>query len=224
MAVDQINHEDSLKYWQGINADVEGMLGGFACISKIDLRGSKRFICKVHDGARSGQKMKRALDCGAGIGRITRGILLEIADTVDIVEPIIKFTKVLEGIDGVGRIFNVGLENWSPDTALRYDLIWNQWCLGHLTDVQLVAHLRRSANFLTDDGLIIVKENLSSISDDVFDEVDSSVTRTDEKFRELFGQANLQLKDTEIQSGFPKELYSVRTYALVPKALQGVCT
>ncbi|SZF04270.1 unnamed protein product [Blumeria hordei] len=221
MAADQINHEDSLKYWQGINADVEGMLGGFSCISKIDLRGSKRFLSKVHDRARSGKKMNRVLDCGAGIGRITQGLLLEIADTVDIVEPIIKFTKVLEGIDGVGRIFNVGLENWSPDTALRYDLIWNQWCLGHLTDVQLVSHLRRSANILTDNGLIIVKENLSSISDDVFDEVDSSITR---QFRELFGQANLQIKDTEIQSGFPKELYSVRTYALVPKALQGVCT
>ena len=74
--------------------------------------------------------------------------------------------------------------------------------------------------------------------DDLFDELDSSVTRydyavfliklrvevltcggfrRDEKFRELFEQANMKIRRTEIQKGMPDGIYPVRTYALQPK-------
>jgi protein N-terminal methyltransferase len=105
--------------------------------------------------------------------------LLKIAETVDIVEPISKFSDNLRGKDGIGNIFNVGLEDWSPESSpeTKYDLIWNQWCLGHLTDAQLVTYLGKCGHALKDEGLVIVKENLSTNGEDVFDELDSSVTR-----------------------------------------------
>jgi len=113
------------------------------------------------------------------IGRITEGLLLGLAETVDIVEPIAKFSDTLKGKEGVGRVFNVGLEEWSPEGSgeLKYDLIWNQWCLGHLTDTQLVTYLEKCQKGLKKEGWIIVKENLSTSGEDVFDETDSSVTR-----------------------------------------------
>lgn len=123
---------------------------------------------------------------GRRIGRITQGLLLEIADTVDVVEPIAKFTDALQGRPGVGRIYNVGLEEWRPEDAedgVVYDLIWNQWCLGHLTDQQLSAYLRRCGTALRRgedgkvEGVIFVKENLSTAGEDLFDAQDSSVTR-----------------------------------------------
>jgi protein N-terminal methyltransferase len=40
--------------------------------------------------------------------------------------------------------------------------------------------------------------------------------RMDGKFREIFQRAALNLKRTELQKGFPKELYPVRMYALQP--------
>lgn len=40
--------------------------------------------------------------------------------------------------------------------------------------------------------------------------------RCDEKFRNIFELAGMQIKKTEIQKGLPKELYPVRIYALVP--------
>jgi hypothetical protein len=85
----------------------------------------------------------------------------------------------LKGKAGIGEIFNVGLEDWSPQESeeLKYDLIWNQWCLGHLTDAQLTTYLEKCQKVVKTDGLIIVKENMSTIGGDVFDEVDSSVTR-----------------------------------------------
>lgn len=113
------------------------------------------------------------------IGRITEGLLLGIATTVDIVEPITKFADNLMGKDGIGKIFNIGLEDWSPEQSpdAKYDLIWNQWCLGHLTDLQLQSYLEKCAKAINVDGLIVVKENLSTSGEDLFDELDSSVTR-----------------------------------------------
>lgn len=112
------------------------------------------------------------------IGRITEGLLLSIAQEVDVVEPIPKFTQDLAKKPGVRRVFNVGLEEWSPADGDRYDLMWNQWCLGHLTDDQLTQYLVRSKAVLAPgDGLIVVKENVTSNDVEIFDEQDSAVTR-----------------------------------------------
>ena len=97
---------------------------------------------------------------------------------VDVVEPIAKFTEELSKKNGVRQVFNVGLEEWQPCEDVEYGLIWNQWCVGHLTDAQLVQYLERCKTVLTPgDGLIVVKENLSTSGVDLFDDQDSSVTR-----------------------------------------------
>lgn len=66
MADAQINHQDARNYWQGIDADVNGMLGGFPYISRVDLQGSKNFLAKLGVGGKSKKKVDRAVDCGAG--------------------------------------------------------------------------------------------------------------------------------------------------------------
>ncbi len=108
--------------------------------------------------------------------------MLGIAETVDVVEPIAKFSDALKGKDGVGRIWNVGLEDWDfggddVHESMKYDLIWNQWCLGHLTDAQLIEYLKKCGKAIVAGGWIIVKENMSTMNEDYFDETDSSVTR-----------------------------------------------
>ncbi|RKF63833.1 Alpha N-terminal protein methyltransferase 1 [Erysiphe neolycopersici] len=214
MADARINQHDARRYWQGIDADNGGMLGGYGYISGIDLRGSRNFVQRL-DLSFNGAKLSRAVDCGAGIGRITKGLLLDIATAVDIVEPIDKFSNAIKGTPGIDEIFNCGLEDWLP--THNYNLIWNQWCLGYLNDAQLLAHLKKCVRVLEPDGLIIVKENISTSQADVFDDIDSSVTRTDKKFLEIFDQSGLKIKRAEIQNGFPKGLYPVKMYALLPK-------
>ncbi|KAH6687394.1 alpha-N-methyltransferase NTM1 [Plectosphaerella plurivora] len=209
-----ISADDGRAYWQSIDADVQGMLGGFAYISRADLQGSRAFLAKLGIGAKSGLRtVARILEGGAGIGRITEGLLLDVASHVDVVEPIAKFTEKLAARPDVS-VTNVGLEEWVPEDQTTYNVIWNQWCVGHLTDEQLVAYLRRCRSALAPDGFIVVKENQSSSGADIFDDVDSSVTRTDEKFREIFKQAGLSLIKTEPQHGFPKTIMPVRMYAL----------
>lgn len=118
----------------------------------------------------------RTLTTSDSIGRITEGLLLDVAKHVDVVEPIAKFTEKLAARADVD-VANVGLEEWMPLDGVVYDVVWNQWCVGHLTDEQLGAYLRRCRGALAPDGFIVVKENLARGAEDLFDEVDSSVTR-----------------------------------------------
>ncbi len=113
------------------------------------------------------------------IGRVTEGLLLDgIATQVDVIEPIAKFTVGLQDKSGVRTIFNMGLEDWQPSEGVQYDLIWVQWCVGHLTDEQLVQFLKRCKSTLNPEvGVIVVKENNSTGGEDVFDPLDSAVTR-----------------------------------------------
>jgi hypothetical protein len=63
-----INTEDGLRYWEGIQPDDNGMLGGFAYISKVDLQGSRNFLAKLGIG-RAGKGLRSvesALEGGAG--------------------------------------------------------------------------------------------------------------------------------------------------------------
>ncbi|RSL89912.1 hypothetical protein CEP51_000980 [Fusarium floridanum] len=216
-----ISMEDGKKYWEGIEADVNGMLGGIPSVTRIDLQGSRTFLARLGIGIKTGRKMvSRALEGGAGIGRVTEGLLTQVAEVVDIIEPITKFTDVLQGKPGVGNIFNVGLEGWKPEDGVKYDLIWTQWCVGHLPDDLLVEYFERCKSALAPDGVIVIKENLSTNGVDVFDDLDSSVTREDEKFLALFKQAGLQVVRSDIQRGFPMvgntALMPVKMYALKP--------
>jgi len=237
---------DALAYWESINADDNGMLGGYPQVSRIDIQGSSTFLAKLRrlDSEKSNATtsgtpssslpFERAVDCGAGIGRITLNLLIHQARTIDIVEPVAKFTDALaaafsaqtestniNGTTGtLGAIHNLGLEDFHP-VPTSYDLIWNQWCVGQLTDTQLIAYLKRCATALRPGGWIVVKENMSSRipgpgEQDIFDATDSSVTRGDGSFRRIFAQAGLEVKATEVQKGMPRELFPVRAYGLRP--------
>ena len=222
----------ALEYWSNVSADNEGMLGGYPEISRIDLQGSRNFLSKLKRSAKLPvtKPLARAVDCGAGVGRVTRGFLVHVADVIDVVEPVRKFTREIEEGEAfealrregkIGDVMTVGLEAWDPEAKGRkYDLVWIQWCMGQLKDEQVVECLRRCQPALADRGWIVVKENLTTSAEDAdeYDETDSSVTRSDQKFRALFEQAGLRIVSTELQRGFPKKLglFPVRTYALRP--------
>src|SRR5436190_6784647 len=157
----KIDQASSIKYWSSVTPNVNGMLGGFPEISRIDLRGSAAFLAKIRRLRPSigSNGLQLGVDCGAGIGRVTEGFLCKVCDIVDIVEPVEKFATVVQdgklNRDGkIGDIYVTGLENWTPNKT--YDLIWNQWCLGHLTDQQLVEYLVKCRSALSENGLLVV--------------------------------------------------------------------
>ncbi|EED11635.1 conserved hypothetical protein [Talaromyces stipitatus ATCC 10500] len=217
-----IDHTSSMRYWNKTPATVNAMLGdlgSFSWYSRIDLRGSANFLAKVRRLVPSTMTQKRfklGVDCGAGIGRVTSGLLQQVCEVVDAVEPVENFASLLRQAPlnehgSVGDIYVTGLENWYP--TKKYDLIWY---------TQLTEYLVRCRAALTETGIMIIKENISSdpAGNDMYDDLDSSVTRSDRKFREKFKESGMTLVTSEIQGGFPKKykLLPVRSYALRPQA------
>lgn len=77
-------YADALSYWSNLPPTVDTMLGGFAYISDTDVKGSTKFIKKLMSQHKVGST--RALDCGAGIGRVSKNLLLPLFGTVDMLE------------------------------------------------------------------------------------------------------------------------------------------
>jgi protein N-terminal methyltransferase len=78
-----------VKYWDQQAASIDGVLGGYGEVHARDIEDSRRFLLShmppIVRGAEG--KPTRALDCGAGIGRVARELLLEHFDRTDLVEP-----------------------------------------------------------------------------------------------------------------------------------------
>ena len=100
------------------------------------------------NSARAERRLCRALDCGAGIGRVTKNVLLIAFDTVDMAELSERSLAAAPAYVGrdferVERTYCVRLQDFVPDAGREYDVVWLQWIVGHLLDDDLVALLSR---------------------------------------------------------------------------------
>ncbi|KAJ7235462.1 DUF858-domain-containing protein [Mycena haematopus] len=268
--------EDGIAYWETQAASLDGVLGGFGSgsLPRIDSLGSRLFLlhllpelCTVPSALRPlnpPARRTRALDVGAGIGRVTADVLLYLVDDVVLLEPVTHFVHEaltraraslvptpghrpwtglaaaatsVTFLQGTLQDFDPALPHratmldrigFTPpadaliDEALSlFDVIWCQWCLGHLSDPGLAAFLRRSKAALRDPAksVIVVKENLCADQPGggpsvVFDHQDSSLTRSDRAWKDVFDAAGLHLINEKVQDGLPDGLYVVKMYAL----------
>ncbi|XP_063233910.1 N-terminal Xaa-Pro-Lys N-methyltransferase 1-B isoform X1 [Bacillus rossius redtenbacheri] len=209
-------YKHAAKYWSNIPATVDGMLGGFGFISHTDIQGSSKFLqqlFKMKDAPGRG----RALDCGAGIGRVTKHLLVPLFDQVDLVEQNPAFLEQAREYVGpcrkLGELYGCGLQDFVPEEG-RYDVIWTQWVLGHLTDDHLIQFFKACIGGLRSGGVVVVKENVTSSGRVEVDAEDSSVTRPPALLLELLGRAGLRCLREQRQTGFPAGLYPVKMYAL----------
>ncbi|KAF9218169.1 hypothetical protein BS17DRAFT_296854 [Gyrodon lividus] len=262
-----------INYWETQPASLDGVLGGLGSgsLPRVDALGSRQSLldlipelCTVPSTLRplsagSGpQKRFRALDVGAGIGRVTADVLLYLVSDVVLLEPVQSFIeeahRLCQGIsngdnndiagwtgikDKIKSVsfFRGPLQDFDPaqpkqnteelqrlgyipseeDSNSGFDVVWCQWCLGHLNDRDLVTFLKRSKVALRGDpkSLIMVKENICSEEQEpriLFDELDSSWMRSDLAFKKIFEDAGLKLVREKIQLGFPHGLYPVKMY------------
>ncbi|ESK94550.1 methyltransferase domain-containing protein [Moniliophthora roreri MCA 2997] len=276
---------EGIAYWTSQPATIDGVLGGFGTgsLPRVDALGSRLFLLSlfpelsaVPSALRplknpSPKLPIRALDVGAGVGRVTRDVLLHLVPHVLLLEPVHPFIQeALSGarssasdpsvpkhqqwtgladksksvtfiqgtlqdcdpsqplnpsssstkfLDRIGAIPSDG--NSLSDVNSGFNVIWCQWCLGHLKDDDLVAFFKRSRNALrTDNGfpgrsLIVVKENCCSDTPlgearTVFDDSDSSFTRSDIAWKDAFKKAGLRLVKEQVQEGLPDGLYKVK--------------
>lgn len=204
-------------YWETIPATIDGMLGGYSEISSVDISASLRFLNGFLMNKQNPTGRRRALDCGSGIGRISKHLLLPTFDTVDMVEQNQAFLDQAKEYIGrdytrVDQLYCCGLQDFVPK-ACKYDVIWCQWVTGHLTDGDFVAFLHRCRGGLEPNGILVIKDNLTRDQVDV-DNTDGSITRPRCLFEQLFREAGLTIVGERKQYRFPKGLYEVRMFAL----------
>ncbi|KAJ1962603.1 hypothetical protein GGI12_002554 [Dipsacomyces acuminosporus] len=200
-------YEDADKYWKTVSSNMDGMLGGLEIVHEPDVRDSLDFLSKLRADPELRFGSKYACDCGAGIGRVTKHFLLKEFETVDLVEQNVDFLKEAESAylleekesGRIGTLYPVGLQAFTP-TPGRYDMIWCQWVLSHLTDRDLAEFLKRCAEGLSPGGLICVKENVASRGY-VLDSEDSSVTRSDIIFEKVFEKAGMKWAGAVARAG-----------------------
>ncbi|KAK1416974.1 hypothetical protein QVD17_26094 [Tagetes erecta] len=227
-------YRNGVGYWQGVEASMDGVLGGYAHVNEPDINSSEAFINSLltHLFPNSGRDQHLvALDCGSGIGRVTKNLLIRYFNEVDLLEPVSHFLEaarknlapenlsVSEDHKAV-NFYCTPLQEFTPDAG-RYDVIWIQWCIGHLADDDFVSFFKRAKAGLKPGGFFVLKENLAR-SGFVLDNEDKSLTRSHAYFKELFNQCGLNIYNMKDQKGFPDELFPVRMYALTTGTLKKV--
>jgi protein N-terminal methyltransferase len=205
-------------------------------------------------------------DCGAGIGRVTKHLLLPLFEKVDLLEqsprllaaaPAYLSSAVAaasaatpaaaaaaekkEGQEAgqeaaaatgaaamsrdelAGRVTYMcaGMQDFAAAEG-AYDVVWIQWCVGHLHDLDLLRFLQRCKRALVrpgrGQGCVVVKDNCCSDVDFVLDKDDSSVTRSPAYLKALFRIAGFDVRLEERQDGFPAELLPVYMFAFTPRS------
>jgi len=172
--------------------------------SELDIEESSRFLDSMQRLHAFGGSC--ALDAGAGVGRVTKHMLLKRFRHVQLVEACEAWSKQSRRYLGKKRALsctftNSRLEEFKP-TPDTYDLIWVQWTLQYLIDQDVVAMLKALKPSLRKKGVMIVKENrpyLPDVDHEHF-QMDTpggeharfDITRPDAHHRYLFQAAGME--------------------------------
>ena len=172
---------DALKYWdneENCPPTIDGVLGGFGNVSPIDISGSRTFLQEINElelkEATNNEDQRepdetRVIDIGAGIGRITKELLLPLYNYVDLLEYSPRLINSVEGYiankSDYERVtcFCQGMQEWNPPSS-HYDVIWIQWCIGHLHDIDFIDFVQKCIKALKPNGFVVIKDNFCGSS------------------------------------------------------------
>lgn len=204
------------------------MLGGFGFISHTDIDGSQHFLKTLFIKLKTPPEKNYALDCGSGIGRITKHLLVKNFKRVDLVEQNSKFLDTAKDFlsscsSKIGQYYLKGLQDFCPEEK-KYDVIWCQWVLGHLNDNDLTEFLKKCIIGLNKNGVLIVKENITSSNKIEIDTQDSSITRSYDDLKKIFIKADLVCLKEQKQIHMPQGLYPIYMFALRSKLINNMET
>uniref|UniRef100_A0A8B9JW41 Methyltransferase like 11B n=1 Tax=Astyanax mexicanus TaxID=7994 RepID=A0A8B9JW41_ASTMX len=192
-------------FYKGIPASEEGMMGDFVEISEVDLEGSRQFLKKFVGPGKAGSR--RALDCGCGIGRVSKGVLFPVFESMEMLDMMEDFILhahqryLGDYADRVESYYVYNLQDFIPPPN-RYDVIWMQWVACDFSGEQ------RRAN-----GVIIIKDNMARQGCRL-DPVDSSIIRHLDIMKNIIQKAGLTILDVEKQEGFPEVVVPVWMIAM----------
>ena len=218
-------------HWSSKEATLAAVLGGYSDTHLPDVKCSNELLSGLIQT--NNLIPGRALDCAAGIGRVTQYVLVNFFKEIELVEQEEKFVnkakELLSSNPKVIGYYNKPLEQFDFNNKTNYyDLIWIQWCLENLEDDDLDSFIKKCYNALNDNGIIIVKENIlieddesedNNIKDNnkVYSKEDISRQREDSSYIELFTKNGFSLFRHFPNPNWPDGLMPLIIYVLKKK-------
>lgn len=213
----------SLWYSSLVEPTIDGMLGGLSYVHKDEVEWSRLRLKQLasEEIIRTGS----CLDCGGGIGRVSHYVLKPVFQHVDMVEGCELFVQTSTTNFAKNSIrvrYNVELQNIDElhrqINGIRYDVVFLQWVIGHLTDRDTVRFLRfaRDNLLVPSTGRIIMKENCVINKGFFLDKEDINLIRSLDMIKELCFQAGLATITIDEQPTWPANLYPIRFFVLAP--------
>mmetsp|Transcript_26130 Transcript_26130/g.72048 ORF Transcript_26130/g.72048 Transcript_26130/m.72048 type:complete len:319 (-) Transcript_26130:173-1129(-) len=212
--------------------DTDGLADGVEGLAFLD-----RLLAQMDSGANNNNNNNHhktprravAVDLGAGVGRVTKLILLKRYQAVRLVEGDDAYSKQSRVYLGRKRaakctFTHLWLQDLNDQTMEHewggepVDLMWIQWCLQYLTDEDVVQCLKTLAGKLRLGlGVLVVKENrpFGTAREDRFqmdtprgESLRYDITRPDLHHRLLFQKAGLSVDLAE--QGVETNTYALR--------------
>ena len=147
------------------------MLQGWEAVSGPDIKCSAAFLARyIKDGK---IKPEKVIDCGGGIGRISKELLVNFFDKVDIVDQapnLIATAKETITNPRMRNFYVSGLQDFVFED--QYDCIWIQWVLLHMVDDDVIKFLIKCKKNLKEGGMLCVKENEKKKVDEEYNRED----------------------------------------------------
>ena len=211
------------KHWESKDATMKSVLGGWEDTHLPDVKCSNELLAGLIYSKQLNPK--RALDCGAGIGRVTEYVLQNHFEEIYLMEQDQKFVdKSKETLGNNPKIKNItccSLQTYDFNN-IKYDLIWIQWCLENIEDEDLNNFMDKCYEHLNDNGVIVVKENYyfpekeeKEKKDYIYSEEDLSKQRKDIFYINLFVKHHFKIIKHFVNPNWPSSIMPLIVYVLV---------
>jgi protein N-terminal methyltransferase len=211
----EILHLISQNFWKNKPAELTSMCG-FEDLNQED---NNHTINIIKTYFKQGMNNKRAIDVGAGIGRITFNSLYDNFENIDMVEASNNFLQIAKNIEKeksdnkIKNFYNSTIEDFK--FLYNYDLIIVQWVLEYVSYNDLISFFTRAKLHLQPNGIIIVKENINIYNDnDICIEEEGSLIRPYKTYEEIFSKSGLNVDFSEMVDFTRKDIYEIKCWIL----------
>ncbi len=213
---DDLKYEQIKKFWANSESSVSGVLYGYTETNIPDIKSSNELMKDLIQNKIINSN--RAIDCCAGVGRVTSNVLMNYFQEIDIMEQDEKYIqKCKSDFSSNPKVKNV-YQSTLQDFKFKksYDVIWLQWCLENVLDKDLIKFLTDCRDSLTEKGVIIAKENAPEVQY-VSKGVNKAIIRSDSKLQEAYEKAGLQIVKQFFNPDWPQRFTPLSVYVLKRK-------
>ena len=206
----------SENFWNNKTPEIENMCG-VGELNNEDLVHSER----IFKNLKVNRKFNRALDVGAGIGRITFNVLYDKCNKIDLLDNNKKFLnhaelkqREIKG-DKIENFYHSKIQNFR--FQYNYDLIFVQWVLEYLDEKNFALFISNISSHLNNEGYVIIKENINLDNElNIPIEEEGSLIRPNKTFENCFRIAGLKSIHEELveYESLPIEILDVKCCVL----------